>query len=83
MALARALRTETYRWLYSEIGSAVIKFEDYQYTPDAIPIWNLPAYFLRRDTLEERRQWLAEHLAENPEYAREKARLDAAAGRPK
>jgi hypothetical protein len=63
-----------------EVGSTVTKFEDYKYGPDVISIWNLPGYFLRRDKLEERRKWLAEHLAENPEYAQEKARLDAAVG---
>jgi hypothetical protein len=63
-----------------EIGSAVIKFEDYRYRPDALLIWNLPGYFMDRDKLEERRKWLAEHLAEKPEYAKEKAKLDAAIG---
>ncbi len=31
-----------------------------------------------RNKLEERRKWLADHLAGNPDYAKEKAKLDAA-----
>jgi hypothetical protein len=31
------------------IGSTVIGFEDYQYSPTAIPIWNLPGYFSKKD----------------------------------
>jgi hypothetical protein len=34
---------------------------------------------MRRDKLEERRKWLAEHAAEDPAYRAEKAKLDAAA----
>ncbi|HEY1381904.1 MAG TPA: hypothetical protein VGF55_34205 [Gemmataceae bacterium] len=57
-----------------------IRFQDYKYSPKEPRIWNLPGYFMRRDKLEERRKWLAEHLAENPDYAKEKAKLDAAVG---
>jgi len=63
-----------------ELGSKVIKFEDYKYEPDAIRIWNLPGYFMRRDELEGRRKWLAEHLADSPDHGKEKAKLDAAVG---
>jgi hypothetical protein len=28
-----------------EVGSKIIKFEEYKYSPDAPPIWNLPGYF--------------------------------------
>jgi hypothetical protein len=61
-----------------EIGGKIIAFADYKYSETATRIYNLPGYFMRRDKLEERRRWLAEHLGENPEYANEKARLDAA-----
>jgi hypothetical protein len=61
-----------------DVGSTVIKFGDYKYGPEAVPIWNLPGNFMRRDKLEERRRWLAEHLAEDPDYAKEKAKLDVA-----
>jgi hypothetical protein len=30
-------------------GSAVIKLEDYRHGPDAIPIWNLPGYFMKKE----------------------------------
>jgi hypothetical protein len=29
-----------------EVGSTVISFKDYKYSPDAIPIWNLPGKFV-------------------------------------
>src|SRR5262245_38136398 len=32
-----------------ELGSKVIRFEDYRYGPGATPIWNLPGYFKRVD----------------------------------
>jgi hypothetical protein len=66
-----------------ETGSQVIRFEDYKYKPGAIRIWNLPGYFVRRDLLEARRKWLTEHMNENPDYAKEKAKLDAAIERKK
>jgi hypothetical protein len=31
-----------------EVGSAVIKFEDYKYSPNAIPVWNLPGSFQKK-----------------------------------
>jgi hypothetical protein len=31
------------------VGSKVIKFEDYKYSPTAIPIWNLPGSFQKKD----------------------------------
>ncbi len=61
-----------------ETGGTIMAFKDYKYSETATRIYNLPGYFMRRDKLEERRQWLADHLGENPEYAREKARLEAA-----
>ena len=61
-----------------DVKKPVIGFADYVYTPQATPIWNLPGYYMRRDELEERRQWLAEHLGEDPSYPKEKAKLDAA-----
>lgn len=66
-----------------DVGSRVTKFEDYCYAPNALPIWNLPGYFMRRDKLEVRRKWLADHMAEDPDYAKEKAKLDAAVGSKK
>jgi hypothetical protein len=62
-----------------EEGSTVIRFEDYHYAPDALPIWNLPGYFTRRDEFDARRKWLAANAHYLTEYANEKARLDAAA----
>jgi hypothetical protein len=59
-------------------NAPVILFRDYRYDSAAIPIWNLPGYFMRREKLEERRRWLAEHAAEDPAYRAEKAKLDAA-----
>lgn len=53
-------------------------FRDYLPGPNAPPIWNLPGYFMRRDTYEKRRKWLADHLSEEPNYGKEKAKLDAA-----
>jgi hypothetical protein len=32
-----------------EAGSVVLRFEDYRYSPTAIPIWNLPGYFKKKD----------------------------------
>ena len=61
-----------------DVGSQVIRFEDYRYTRDGLRIWNLPGYFMLRREAEQRRRWLSEHLAESPEYAKEKARLDQA-----
>jgi hypothetical protein len=37
-----------------EIGSAVTRFDDYRYGPGAVPIWNLPGYFRRKDLLGDR-----------------------------
>lgn len=34
-----------------DVGSTVIKFEDYRYSEDAIPIWNLPGYFKKKSDL--------------------------------
>jgi hypothetical protein len=31
-----------------DVGSTVIHFQDYRYSPDAIPIWNLPGYFKKK-----------------------------------
>jgi hypothetical protein len=31
-----------------EAGSTVISFKDYIFTPDAIPIWNLPGKFVKK-----------------------------------
>ena len=59
-------------------GKKVIRFEDYVPGPGVMRIWNLPGYFMRRDELKKRQAWLAEHLREKPEYAKEKARLDEA-----
>jgi hypothetical protein len=66
-----------------EVGSAVTRFEDYEYTPDGPPIWNLPGFFMREDEFNERRRWLAERVGNDPRLLAEKARLDAAAGRNK
>lgn len=58
----------------------VIRLQEYKPGPDAVPIWNLPGYFMTKERFEGRRKWLAEHLAEDPvKYGKEKARLDAAA----
>jgi len=43
-----------------EIGSKVISFNDYQYSPSALPIWNLPGYFVPKKS-------------RNPEKAREQS----------
>ena len=59
-------------------NAPVTHFINYKYSPGAVPIWNLPGSFMRRDKLEERRKWLAEHAAEDPAYRAEKAKLDAA-----
>jgi hypothetical protein len=62
-----------------DLGSQVTKFEDYRFGEGGPRIWNLPGTFMRSDKLEERRKWLAEHMAESPEaFGKEKARLDAA-----
>jgi hypothetical protein len=60
-----------------EVGSIVIRIDDYHEGKDPM-IWNVPGFFISRDKFEERRKWLAEHLGEDPSYAREKALLDAA-----
>jgi hypothetical protein len=61
-----------------EQGGREISLERYRPRDDRM-IWNLPGYFLRRDHLEMRLKWLAEHMAENPDaYGKEKAKLDAA-----
>jgi hypothetical protein len=70
---------DTFGHFTPDLGSQVTKFEDYKYSPEGLHIWNLPGSFMRRDKAEERRKWLAEHLAENPDaYGKEKARLDSA-----
>ena len=66
-----------------EIGSKVTRFADFKYSPEAPRIWNLPGYFLRRDELEIRRKWLAEHAGADARLLAEKARLDATIGRKK
>jgi uncharacterized protein (TIGR03067 family) len=43
-----------------EAGSTVLKFEDYQYSPDAIPIWNLPGTFMKKDNAVLQGKWVAE-----------------------
>jgi hypothetical protein len=60
-------------------NAPVTHFINYKYSPDAVPIWNLPGYFMRKDKLDDRRKWLSEHAAEDPAYRAEKAKLDAAA----
>ena len=66
-----------------ETGSAVIRFEDYKYSPTGPDIWNLPGTFMRKDKLEERRKWLTEHAGNDPKLLAEKAKLDAAVERKK
>jgi hypothetical protein len=62
-----------------DLAIVEIDFANYQPGPTSPIIWNLPGYLMRRDELDERRKWLAEHMAENPKaYGKEKARLDAA-----
>lgn len=36
-----------------EVGSTVIRLEDYRYSPDAIRIWNLPGWFVKKSELKE------------------------------
>jgi hypothetical protein len=62
-----------------EPGAKVIWLEDYKPERGFVYIWNLPGTYMRKDKFNERRKWLAEHMAENPNaYGKEKARLDAA-----
>jgi uncharacterized protein (TIGR03067 family) len=40
-----------------ETGSSIVKFEDYKYSPDAIPIWNLPGTFMKKDEASLQGKW--------------------------
>jgi hypothetical protein len=62
---------------------AAIRFQDYKPGPDAVPIWNLPGYFMPKSKFDERKKWLADHAGTDPQLLAEKAKLDVAAERSK
>src|ERR1700687_3858084 len=41
-----------------ETSSTIIKFEDYEFSPDAIPIWNLPGTFMKKDEAALQGKWI-------------------------
>jgi uncharacterized protein (TIGR03067 family) len=43
-----------------EADSTIVKFEDYKYSPDAIPIWNLPGSFMKKDEAALQGKWSGE-----------------------
>jgi uncharacterized protein (TIGR03067 family) len=43
-----------------ETDSSIVKFEDYKYSPDAIPIWNLPGTFMKKDEAALQGKWSGE-----------------------
>jgi uncharacterized protein (TIGR03067 family) len=43
-----------------EVGSTIIKFEVYKYDLDAIPIWNLPGTFMKKDEATLQGKWCGE-----------------------
>jgi hypothetical protein len=76
--LVKGVMTNTGHFV-PDAGSTVKRFEEFRFSEGAPQIRNLPGSFMRRDKIEERRKWLAEHMADHPEaYGKEKARLDAA-----
>jgi uncharacterized protein (TIGR03067 family) len=40
-----------------ETDSTIVKFEDYKYDPDAIPIWNLPGTYMKKDEAALQGKW--------------------------
>jgi uncharacterized protein (TIGR03067 family) len=43
-----------------DADSTIVKFEDYKYSPDAIPIWNLPGSFMKKDEATLQGKWSGE-----------------------
>jgi uncharacterized protein (TIGR03067 family) len=43
-----------------ETSSTIIKFEGYEFSPDAIPIWNLPGTFVKKDEAALQGKWIGE-----------------------
>jgi uncharacterized protein (TIGR03067 family) len=43
-----------------ETSSTIIKFESYEFSPDAIPIWNLPGTFMKKDEAALQGKWSGE-----------------------
>src|SRR5258708_4917779 len=40
-----------------EVDSTILKFEDYKYAPEAIPIWNLPGSFMKKNVAALQGKW--------------------------